>query len=178
MKLDNRTIEKEHRILTHLAHLPKKIVTLHGHENIPEFVLHDLCQADCFNLNKAAYFVDNPDFNCTKGVSGFSRQEAFPGSDIWKDHDAFSNHMRSSSFNQQVRGLARCSIKKHGAPMHEELAAELAKDLGFSTYAYCSWGMKHDNEGFVVYEKNEPDDTDLDTHLIHGLTLLSFCPIY
>ena len=55
-----------------LADLPKRMVPLYDLEaigNIPEFVLHDLCHEDCFNLKKAAFLVDNPDFDSLQGVA-------------------------------------------------------------------------------------------------------------
>src|SRR5437762_734031 len=97
-------LAKQNRMLLCLTGLPKKMVSLHGAENIGEFVLYDLCNECCFNLSKAAYFVDNPDFNCTKGVAGFSRNEIQNAcSGVWDNPEAFSSCMRNSSFNQKVR---------------------------------------------------------------------------
>ena len=47
-----------------------------------EFVLHDICNPNCFNLQKAAFLVDNPDFDCLKGVAGFSADEAYQKHDL------------------------------------------------------------------------------------------------
>src|ERR1700691_4148672 len=97
-------LQRQCKMLSCLAALPKRILSLHGEDNVTEFVLHDLCHQDCFNLNKAAYFVDNPDFNCSKGVAGFSRDEPFNECEvIWSKADAFSEHMKKSAFNQRVR---------------------------------------------------------------------------
>ena len=75
-------LDRRHNVLHHLTHLPRKIVSLNGAENLTEFVLHDLCQSRCFNLPKAAYFVNNPDFNCIKGVAGVHADELFQGDAI------------------------------------------------------------------------------------------------
>ena len=61
---------------------------------------------------------------------------------------------------------------------HAALARELAQDLGFTNYAYCSWSLKHDNDGFVLYEKADAADTFAQDHLLDGLSLLSFCPVF
>lgn len=170
-------LQKQHRMLSCLSHLPRKMLGLQNVDNITEFVLHDLCNADCFNLNKAAYFVDNPDFNCTKGIAGFSRDEACGEKIIWDEPQEFSNKMKSSAFNNQVRTLSHCSLRNIG-DVHESLAREIAQELGFKNHAFCSWHMKHGNEGFVVYEKVSDEEKFADDYMINGLSLLSFCPVF
>src|SRR5579872_468398 len=170
--------DKQYKMLCFLSSLPRKIMGLQGIDNVTEFVLHDLCHEDCFNLKRAAYFVDNADFNCTKGVAGYSRQEAYANPhSIWEDPQAFSEHMHNSPFNSKVRSLSRCSLKKDG-DLHAELAGDLAADLGFSNYGFCTWRARHDNDGFVVYEKAVADETFADDYIVNGLTLLSFCPMH
>lgn len=171
-------LDKQNKMLVCLTSLPKKILLLQGMENITEFVLCDLCHECCFNFSQAAYFVDNPDFNCTKGVAGFSRKELSDKcSGIWDNPQAFSECMRGSSFNQKVRHINELSLKSCDNKT-DILAKKLAEDLAFEQYLYCSWPMKHDNNGFVIFEKALPQETFADEHLLSGLTLLSFCPIF
>jgi hypothetical protein len=171
-------LDKQNKMLICLTGLPKKILSLHGAENVTEFVLHDLCNECCFNLSRAAYFVDNPDFNCTKGIAGFCRDEIRDKcSGIWDDPQAFSRCMQSSLFNQKVRHINEISLKNAGYDQ-DVLAKKLAEDLDFKHYTYCSWTMKHDNNGFVIFEKAEPQETFADEHVLSGVTLLSFCPIF
>ena len=94
---------KKHAILNHLSTLPQKLLSVHGTENVTEFVLHDLCSTHCFDLKKAAYLVDNPDFDCLKGVAGFSAEEAYPQDAIWETPELFIAHMKKSAFNNKVR---------------------------------------------------------------------------
>jgi hypothetical protein len=177
MKQD-KLLERQHAMLSCLAGVPRKMLSLHDVHNLTEFVLHDLCHERCFNLNKAAFFVDNPDFNCTKGVAGFSREELPKDSEMClNDPDAFSEYMKTSSFNRKVRSLMQCSLTSL-SDSHEEVAKQLAQDLGLRNYAHCSWGMKHDNNGFVLYEKANMQDTFADDYMLNGLSLLSFCPIF
>lgn len=177
MKRDD-LLQRQHEMLTCLSHLPKKILALHDKDNVTEFVLHDLCHEHCFNLNRAAYFVDSPDFNCVKGVAGFCRSEAYANCEsVWEKPEEFSVHMQSAPFNQRVRGISRCSIRK-SEEKDEVLAQELARDLGFKNYDLCSWGMKHDNHGFVLLEKACHEDKFADEYVLDGLSLLSFCPVF
>jgi len=173
----NELLQRQCKMLSCLSGLPRRMLGLHGADNVTEFVLYDLCQKDCFNLTKAAYFVDNPDFNCTKGVAGFSREERGDSCNIWENPHGFSSEMQGSQFNNKVRSVASCSLKK-GGNLHDELAKNIARDLDFKNYAYCTWNMKHDNHGFVLYEKADAHDAFADEHLLNGLSLLSYCPIF
>lgn len=171
-------LQKQNRILSNLSCLPKRMLALQNYDNIPEFVLHDLSHEHCFNFNKSAYFVDNADFNCLKGVAGVSRAEAYAnGGSVWDSPKDFSVHMQSSPFNQKVRAIAQCSLKK-GKGAEYELLQGIAQELGFCKHGVCSWGMKHDNNGILLYEKSDETDTVADGHLIDGLSLLGFCPIF
>lgn len=160
-----------------LIWLPRKMITLHGNDNMSDFVLHELCHEKCFNLKKAAYFVDNPDFNCLKGVVGISRNESPGIIDVWQQPEDFSNHMRQSPFNQKVRSLMRTSAKKVSAEGDKELAIDVAHELGITNIGYCSWISKNDNHGILVFEKDSEQEIDKED-LLNGVSLLSFCPIY
>jgi len=45
-----------------LSHLPRKMLTIPGHDQLPVFVLHELCHEGCFNLVKAASSWKEPEF--------------------------------------------------------------------------------------------------------------------
>ncbi len=168
--------EKKRKIADCLSCLPRKILDLHGQENVIEFVLHELGREDCFNLEKAAYIIDNPDFNTIKGVAGFDRSEAFQGENIWKNPIDFSKHMSNSSYNKKIRGFHKPScIKKN--ENNEKVVNEIAHDLGFDHPLFYSWNMKYDNHGLLLYEKHDTDECDCD-YLLEGLSLIGFCPIF
>jgi hypothetical protein len=177
MKRDEAFFNSE-RILSQLSHLPKKIISLEGIENTPEFVLHELCNEHCFNLSKAAFLVDSPDFNYVKGVAGYDVAQAYPnGSQMWQDPDAFSNYMQKMPFNQQVRSIADMSLK-HGSGFSQDRLKTITHGLGFNKPAYLNWKMKHDNYGLLIYEYNGFELQGLEEHLSNSLYLLSFCPVF
>ncbi len=173
MKYNESSYEK---LLHKLSYLPRKIMSLEGNEKTPVFVLHELCNEDYFDLQKAAFFVDSPDFNYFKGIAGFTKPEAFASTDIWQDPYKFIDHMQKASFNQQVRNMSRDSIK-NSSPSEKELQ-KLAHDLGFQTPKFHSWEMKHDNHGFLIYESVNAPISQLQDHLENSLYLFSFCPIF
>lgn len=168
--------EAHSKILNNLAHLPKKIVSLEGIANTPEFVLHELCNEQCFNLKKAAFFVDNPDFNFLKGIAGFSAEEAYGHDSIWQDPQSFTDHMSKAFFNQKVKGFSHHSISRAGAA--DEAISRIAQDLGIAHPVSRSWTMKHDNHGFLIYEYQPQSVEGIEEHLDNSLYLLNFCPLY
>lgn len=169
-------LQRQYEMLDSLSKIPLNILRLHGHQNVTDFVLYELCHERCFNLEKAAYFVDNPDFNCLKGVAGHARTERVNIADIWKDTDNVGHALLESPFNKQVRSYSSSSLKKEASD--NELACKIAKDLGIKEYGYCSWGSKHDNHGILIYEKAKNDEAVDEERLLSGLSLLSFCPLF
>lgn len=171
-------MERENRLLNHLNHLPRKMLMLHGADNVTEFVLHELCSCEGFNLERAAYFVDNPDFDCLKGVVGFSSQEAYHDSGaIWENPREFSLHMQKAPFNQKVRSLQRESMRRSGES-DEHIVNAIASELGLDNPSYYSWDMKHDNHGILIFQPMNKEVDYNDKHLLNGLSLLSFCPVF
>ncbi len=168
--------DRQTQILAILSRLPRKMVKVHGDDKVAAFVLYELCHKNCFDLERAAYFVDNPDFNCLKGVAGCARPELSVNNDIWQDADAFVSTIAQSPFHGTVSELSHPSIK-YGSRSETEAIAEIAHKLGIKSPSYCSWNMKHDNHGLLIYEKSLNLDETLDEHLVDGLSLLSFCPI-
>jgi hypothetical protein len=167
------------QIVDHLRRLPRKMLQLHGRDNVTDFVLHELCSSNCFDIPKAAYFIDNPAFNCLRGIVGIHAQELAECEDIWGQPDQFIEKVGQSFFNQKVRSFNYESRKNRGHS-HEAMAETIAHELQFNDYAFYSWDMKHDNHGFLVCEKNSlrSDDHPHEEVIVDGLSLLSFCPVY
>ncbi len=174
----NEILNRHKKLLHSLSKLPKNILNLHHLDNVPEFVLHGLCNKNCFNLNKAAYFVENPDFDIIKGVAGFNKDESIDDYDkIWADPESFTKLMRKSAFNKKVRDFDSKSIKRSKKSYHN-LINQISEKLGFHKPGYCMWDMKHYNHGLVVYEKDFELSDLFDDNFANSLYLLSFCPIH
>jgi len=170
--------ERKSRILQNLSSIPKRMLSLHGRENVTEFVLHDLSHESCFNLGKSAFLVNNPDFNCLKGVAGISLPEIPQGlwTNIWEQSEMFSTYMRNSPFNRKVRNFGQCSLEGAGRP-NPETIENVAHNLGIERPSYHSFDMRHGNHGLLIFEKNTQHD-DIQEHLLEGVSLLGFCPIF
>jgi len=167
-------------ILERLSSLPRKILSLHGNENISELVLHELCRQECFNIDRAAYFIDNPDFDCLKGVVGHCRADFSPegDGDVWQDPQGFGARTKESAFNKKVRGFTQESAFKRKKG-EKETADLIAHELDLSCHGFYSWQMKHDNHGIFIYERApDHDGADYDKFLPEGVMLLGFCPVF
>lgn len=175
--MENAT--RHYAVLHRLSSLPRKMLSLKNHENVTEFVLHELCNKNCFNLAKAAYFVDNPDFDCLKGLAGFCADEAYTlQENIWAHPSAFSTHMQGAPFNQHVRTIMHSSMRKNNK-CDQDIVDWAAQELHLQQPGYYAWDMKHDNHGLLIYERQfkEGDSCDIDS-MLNGLSLLGFCPIF
>lgn len=168
---------RHHQILKSITYLPQKILSLHGTDNVTEFVLHTLCNEECFNLSKAAYLIDNFDFNCLKGVAGFAKDEEYGSAEsVWDNPKNFTEHMGSCKFNQQVRGINRPSSKRNVAI--ERTVEDIASHLEMDNPSYYTWTLKYDNHGILLFEHKSPELQGLDEEILRGLSLLGFCPVF
>jgi hypothetical protein len=175
MKLDQSSSRHVSR-LTHLNKIPHNILLHHDRDNIVEFVLHDLCHERGLNVEKAAYLMDNHDFNCLKGIAGFDKNYTFDD-DIWVAPDRFSAHMEYSPFNQSVRSVNRASAQLKRQAHNPAFIKDIGDELKIKNLKYCSLPTKHDNISLFIYQM--PEDVDVDEHyVLNGLSLLNLCPIF
>src|SRR5438876_816123 len=120
--MEHTNILRQHNLFYRLSCVPEKIVSAHGTENLAEFVLYELCHPECFHFEKAAFFVDNPDFDCLRGVAGFAAEDIDQSSqDVWQGHDDFSTRMKNSEFNKQVRAFNCTSMQRNGKSIEQEV---------------------------------------------------------
>jgi hypothetical protein len=173
----NHLSSRDMQVLHCLSCLPQKMVALHEVENLPGFVLHELASLACLNLLKAAYVVDNPDFDYLRGVAGYARNGHYEnGATHWDSPTAFTSHMREDSFNQQVCGIHQKSAQR-SSQSTKEMANTLADSLQFKDPAYYDWGMKYGNHGILLYEKTDESDL-LEKQLPQAVHFLSLCPLF
>jgi hypothetical protein len=175
--MEHKTMSPRHeQLLLCFASLPEKMLSLQDKDNLVEFVLHELCTMRCFNLSKAAYFIDNIDFDCFKGLAGFDKNNEFSHSNRWTAPEDFTNHMKDCTFNQKVRSIISPS------PMRKDtrkdiIMGSLASELAMKDPVMYVWDLKHDNIGMLLYQTAEDIDP-FDKKLLKGLSILGFCPVF
>lgn len=174
--MDN--LKRKHAIYECLSYLPEKMILLHGVKSLPEFLLHELAGESVFNLDKAAYFVDNPDFDTFKGIAGYNKSERCTDCpNIWNQPDLFIDYMSKTNFNNKVRDISGNSIKRSGKN-EKDFVSEVADRLEMANPHVYTWNMKHDNHGILLVEHTEMNkDLDLHDDIRRGACFLGLCPI-
>lgn len=164
-------------VLEKITEIPSKILLYHEVQDLPQIVLHNLSHDDVFNFNKAVYLVDNPDFDCLKGVAGYSSDECkFHNHDVWQDPYHFHQDMQSAGFSSQFRQFLRNGLKRKDINTHdEEDLLQLGQSLGLKNPAFLTWQMKHGNHGVLIFETNEQLFEKKYNLLKHAGPLLSLC---
>jgi len=164
--------------LTQFFSLPHKILRYHEVDGLAQMILHELGHNKSFGLNKAGYFVDNPDFNCLRGVAGFSCDECSRHkNDLWETPNSFLDDMKEAEFHQKLANFYHNSVshKNKNHDVEEDAVYELGKALGMIKPEFVAWKIKHGNNGLLLFEA-----TDQLAHhhrdLLHNVVpLLSLC---
>ena len=164
-------------VLEKLTGIPGKILLHHEVQDLPQLVLHDLSHDDVFGFDKAVYLIDNPDFDCLKGVAGYSRHECkFHKHDVWQNPANFHQDMQAADFNSQLKQFLRNGIKRKDVDTHDEddLTA-LGQSLGLQNPKFLTWPMRHGNHGILIFETSEQACSKKHNLLPHAGPLLSLC---
>lgn len=164
-------------LMAHLFGLPHKILSHHDVDGLAPMILHELGHNNLLGINKAGYLIDNPDFNCLRGVAGFCSKECQHHSDdLWSNPHTFATDMQQAEFHQ------RCSTFNHHSPertgdsqIDHDAMKEIGQKLGMQNPCCLTWKMKHGNNGILLFEAK---DNHLSSHkdLLHNIVgLLSLC---
>lgn len=163
-------------LLHKINEIPAKILSIHDHSYVAHAVLNELCHPSYFDLPRAAYFVDNPDFDIMRGVAGIARDEVqCEIACAWKEPERLSEQLEKSPFNTSVRGCNRQSMKSF-KNKENQVVRELAHELHIAHPEFITWPMKYDNHGILIFEHTKNHHWNRE-QLLNGLHLLSFCPI-
>jgi hypothetical protein len=164
-------------VLERLTEMPSKILLHHEAQDLPHIILHDLSHDDIFGLDKAVYLIDNPDFDCLKGVAGYSRDECkFHKNDIWQDPYCFHSDMQHADFSSKLKQFLRNGLKRNDINTHNDSdLVELGESLGLKNPGFLTWQMRHGNHGILIFETNEQFLEKKQNLLKHAAPLLSLC---
>ena len=165
-------------LLTMLLDLPNKILNNHEIDGLAQLILHDIAHDQHFGFRRASYLVDNPEFDCMRGVAGFVRDECrHHREDMWNDPRAFIHDMREASFHNRLLQLGGKSIRRDAkGNAHLDVVRNIAYDLGMVNPWVYPQDLRHGNHGILIVEEGDKR-LDADDHelLAHVSAILGLC---
>ncbi len=170
---------RHNKLLKSLSSLPEKILGAHYQEKLTELVLYELSHPDCFNFSKAAYFINNSDFNHLQGIAGFSQKDhALHNENIWQDPEKLYTAMHASMFHQKVRTIKKESLELEAEKKNSAIK-RIAEELHFVNPSHYSWKTKHDNHAILLFEhEDNATKEEYSEDILRNVSLLGFCGIY
>lgn len=166
----------ERQVSARLTDLPRKMIQYHDLPHLSQLVLHSLCDEQGVQLKKAAYFLDNPEFDMFKGIAGYHEKEQC-SSCPWQQPEALKAHQHTGNFNTQVRSIMSKSFASDEA--RQASAQALARQLGMNCSAVYTVPLRHGNSGILMVEHDTTYHKQVwDEQLPRGLALLGYCPVF
>jgi hypothetical protein len=143
-------------LVNRVMSLPYKILQNYYKDGLSLLVLHELAHEECFDLKRAVYLVDNPDFDYMIGVAGFSRDECeYHEEEPWSAIDTFNATMKRSLFHKEIKSIQKSSLKRQYHELDESPEiSNLAKLLGFEKPEYTTWELPEGNYGIFLFERD------------------------
>lgn len=175
----NNSQKADNFLVQNLLGLPEKILKYYYLDDLSQMVLHHISADSCFNLDKSAYFIDNPDFDHLQGIAGFSKEESSLNPvDLWSDPNKIKNKIRNGSFINKIRKYFDSSFARKKIKFNDSVEiTDLGKKIGLNNPEFCGWEMKHGNFGLLIFESGSPLPESRKKILKDVAPLLSFCPI-
>lgn len=165
----------EGQMITRLLDLPHKILSHHDTDGIEQLILYELAQEESFGFDKASYLIDNPDFDCLKGVAGYdSAQCRLASQNPWEDPRSSVNSLKLTPFHQTVCSLSRHSLCSQKPSLDSDAIQDLSGSLGMKNPSFVTWKMKHGNQGILLFEEGHRPHARKDL-LQHFVSLLGLC---
>lgn len=143
-------------IVDQILQIPKQIISYHHVNGLVDLVLHNISKNNCLSFSKAAYFVDNPDFNQLKGVCGFN-SSILCDTPVKNQQDSIE-YILKSAYNCKVKSINRESFRAKNIDLSNRAnITELCDSLEIKNPKTLSWDLKHNNYGVLIFETEQPD---------------------
>lgn len=169
-------------LLEKLFALPHKI-SCHRDKDvdgIAQMVLHEISHDTSLDMQKISFFVDNPDFDCLKGVAGYSLEESshVRDRDPWQHPKDFIKSTEKSEFYSSVKKFLKSNIERAGAQCSKKELAEIGKNLGMKSPQIHTWPMRHGNHGVLIFEEGDQQMCKKTPAILDKITaLLGLCSV-
>ena len=175
---DNNTSLRIDKLLRHMLCVPRQMTNVHEVYSAHEFLIHHVADKHCFNVSKAAYFIDNPDFDIVCGMAGFHQNESYSGNNHWNEPEDFMRHMGICSFNKAVKNITLPSIARNKKDV-VDFVKDISDELSIESPLYISVPVKHQNNGLLIFETNNiQEHRQLEEYIVAGAHFFSLCPVF
>lgn len=167
----------DQELLMMLLNLPNKILSHHEVHGLAQLILHDVSHDKHFGFKRASYLIDNPDFDCLRGVAGFVDDECkHHQEDLWINPHSFMHDMREAEFHNKLLKMASKSIRRNAQDNHLDIIRDVALDLGMINPHVYAQDLRHGNHGILIVEEGikrlDHDDHEL---LAHITAIMGLC---
>lgn len=142
-------------VVDDLIEIPQNILRFNHRPELIDFVLQKISNEKCFSFHRAAYLVDNPDFNFLKGICGFCKNSN--PANVSTINDELLEQISRSEYNNKVKNFQNISLKANNRDIRNpETLAELSNALNIPEPQVYSWDLKNNNFGILIF-KSELD---------------------
>jgi len=169
----------DYDLVHNVTNLPHKIIKNYSLSELPQLVLHELGHENNFDFKRAAYLIDNPDFDHLIGVAGFCQHDCeHHKNDIWSEPKSFQKDMETAHFHSEMKRFLKNSLKRRDIDIHKSNEIkELGSAMGINNPEFLMWNMKHGNHGLLIFEKKSELCDFRKNMLSNASALLSLCGI-
>lgn len=158
-------------VVSYLLKLPTKILQNAHQAGLQELVLKYLAEKNFFNFKKAAYLLDNPSFDCCKGVAGFDITDFSDEDewlDLWENNDKKNRCINYAEYNKKIKTLS-CNSIFLKAQNDQNIFFDFAKNsLNFNNPKMIFSENKYGNHGLFFYEERTNKQQTIEQHLFES----------
>lgn len=158
-----------------IIEIPQKILEFHHKAGLTDFVLQKIASDKCFSFNRAAYLVDNPDFNFLKGICGFCKNSN--PDNFSTITDQLLQQISKADYNNKVKTFQKTSLKANNIDLKSsQTLSELSYALEIPNPQVYSWDLKNNNFGILIFKSEIDHCCDWKKNLLEKVTaFLGMC---
>lgn len=158
-----------------IIEIPQTILEFHHKSGLTDFVLQKIANQKCFSFNRAAYLVDNPDFNFLKGICGFCKSSN--PANFSTISDDLLHQISQSEYNNKVKAFQNKSFKANNIDIkNPQTLTELSCALDIPNPQIYSWNLKNNNFGILIFKTELEHCCDWKKSLLEKVTsFLGMC---
>ena len=146
-------VQSLNELVSELLQLPRHILQHMHTAGLTDILLGHLASKSYFNLKKAAYLLNNPDFNCVKGMAGIEISDTNHWQNPWSNPLEHTKFLENSSFNKKVKTFVGHGLFTNPSQEDTPRIIKYAEEhLALENPVFIGWHGKHGNHGIFFCE--------------------------